>query len=613
MSVQVSYKKQIILGIMLLIVLLVVIELVVNVWLYNFYRCEFEDAGIFKDVDPETKRKLCLENIGLKYTGRIDQAKGTTGLPQDLDKTLLYINSLGFRSPEFTELKPDNIIRIFAIGGSTTFGSGVLDNQTYPYYLQKIYDEKNLDFEVEIINVGWPGMWSHTEADLIKKQLVNFEPDLFIVFDGFNDLVHQIAGNSAASPSLWKERWAEICGMGEQYGYATFITIQPTVGTGKKILTEQEMESYLEFRGVAKDIQKHGIEAFLKPYPLYLEKLDELENKCDLTADLSGIYDHIQGTIYFDSEHIIPKGNQILAEKLYKLSLPLVIEQSKHVVSDNDFQKAINIENDSGMISNDFEVFYEDFYVSLQQLISPYKTPKIVPLIFNSLTLEEFGVSIGQPEITDSLVSWTSMDQHLNDYQGNDNTGLVNKGVEVYENSPLNYSGIFGSDANTKIVRLQLARESDFDRDRNQDFSGSAWINVPVSDDGIIMHKRNGVAEGWEFKTNSRQEIAFVIEGANGNSKTWFSGALNFTLGEWTLVTFTWDGVNQRPKLYINGEEYTAFASGTLDDSILNDVPLGIGSRSGGSLNLEALIQEVKFYNSELTAKQILEEYGRLN
>jgi len=137
MSVQVSYKKQFILGILLLIVLLVVIELVVNVWLYNFYRCEFEDAGIFKDVDPETKRNLCLENIGLKYTAIIDQVKGTTGLPQDHDKNLVYINSFGFRNPEFTELKLENTVRIFTIGGSTTFGSGVLDNHTYPYYLQK--------------------------------------------------------------------------------------------------------------------------------------------------------------------------------------------------------------------------------------------------------------------------------------------------------------------------------------------------------------------------------------------------------------------------------------------------------------------------------------------
>ena len=612
MSVQVSYKKQFILGILLLIVLLVVIELAVNVWLYNFYRCEFEDAGIFKDVDPETKRKLCLENIGLKYTARINQAKGTTGLPQDHDKNLVYINSFGFRNPEFTELKPENTIRIFVIGGSTTFGSGVLDNQTYPYYLQKIYDEKNLGFGVEVINTGWPGKWSHLETDMIKKQLVNFEPDLFIVFDGFNDLVHQIAGHPAASPTIWKERWAEICELGEQYGFATFITIQPTVGTGKKILTEQEMESYIEFRGVAKDIRKHGIEAFLEPYPLYLEKLDELENQCDLTADLTGIYDHITGTIYFDSEHIIPKGNQILAEKLYKLSLPLVIEQSKHVVSDNNSQKTFITENDSPMVSNDFEIFYEDFYITLQGLISPYKTPKIVPLIFNSLTFEEFGKSIGQPEITDSLVSWTSMDQHLNDYQGNDNTGVVNMGVEAYENSPLNYTGIFGSDS-TKIVRLQLARESDFDRERNQDFSGSAWINVPVLDDGIIMHKRHGVSEGWEFRTNLRQEIVFEIEGANGNFKRWVSVGLNFTLGEWTHVAFTWDGASERPKLYINGEEKTAFSAGTLDDSILNDIPLGIGSRSNGGLNLEALIQEVKFYTSELTAKQIVQEFGRIS
>ncbi len=64
MSVQVSYKKQFVLGILLLIVLLGVIEVFANIWLYNVYRCEFEDNEIFKNTDPVANRKLCLESLG---------------------------------------------------------------------------------------------------------------------------------------------------------------------------------------------------------------------------------------------------------------------------------------------------------------------------------------------------------------------------------------------------------------------------------------------------------------------------------------------------------------------------------------------------------------------
>ena len=91
MSVQVSYKKQFILGFLLLLILLIVVEVLVNVWLYNFYTCEFEDNEIFKDLDAETKKKICYENIGLAHTeGRLTWENGTRSF-QGLDETIVYI------------------------------------------------------------------------------------------------------------------------------------------------------------------------------------------------------------------------------------------------------------------------------------------------------------------------------------------------------------------------------------------------------------------------------------------------------------------------------------------------------------------------------------------
>jgi len=64
MPVQVSYKKQFVLLFLLTLTFLVVVEVVVNIWLYYFYSCDFEDNEIFGNVDTQTKRKICLENIG---------------------------------------------------------------------------------------------------------------------------------------------------------------------------------------------------------------------------------------------------------------------------------------------------------------------------------------------------------------------------------------------------------------------------------------------------------------------------------------------------------------------------------------------------------------------
>ena len=57
MSVQISYKKQTTLGIILLIILFLVVELVANVW-WNFQiECEFEDNEIFQNMDLKEKKR----------------------------------------------------------------------------------------------------------------------------------------------------------------------------------------------------------------------------------------------------------------------------------------------------------------------------------------------------------------------------------------------------------------------------------------------------------------------------------------------------------------------------------------------------------------------------
>ena len=63
MSVQVSYKKQLLFGIILLLVIVSVIEVLANIWFYGLYTCDFENNIVFSDIDKDTKRKLCLDAI----------------------------------------------------------------------------------------------------------------------------------------------------------------------------------------------------------------------------------------------------------------------------------------------------------------------------------------------------------------------------------------------------------------------------------------------------------------------------------------------------------------------------------------------------------------------
>jgi len=378
MSVQVSYKNQFVVYIFLLLVFLIAVELVANFWLYNIYRCDFENNEIFNEINPETNRKLCLESLDYDFT------KETITDQVALAEKLMQLNSHNIRAHEFTEQKPENTIRIFIIGGSTTYGSGVLDDETFPHYLQTMFDNSELNFDVEVINSGIMGLISRGESGLIKDKWINYEPDIFIVFDGWNDMRAQLQGNKpVASPTLWKQRWMEICDLGKQRDFDTIITIQPFVKSGNKILTEQEIVQYTK-----KVSMISGPIEYLELSEQYVEQLNQLNNHCTLTADLRGIYDDIHEPIFWDAIHVGPLGNEIIAEHVYELSLPVVMKRAQNDLYDEDSISSVNYggSSDSGINDNldseNFDYYLEQSYSSLKTILFPYKTPKVIDLIF---------------------------------------------------------------------------------------------------------------------------------------------------------------------------------------------------------------------------------------
>ncbi len=97
-------------------------------------------------------------------------------------------NSIGFRGREFALSKPDNTYRIVALGGSTTYSSGVDDyEKSYPSLLEAYLRESGFD-AVEVINAGASGYTSHQNLINLQFRVLPLEPDLIIVYQGFNDI-----------------------------------------------------------------------------------------------------------------------------------------------------------------------------------------------------------------------------------------------------------------------------------------------------------------------------------------------------------------------------------------------------------------------------------------
>jgi lysophospholipase L1-like esterase len=106
------------------------------------------------------------------------------GVPRPhFEAGIIKHNSLGYRGPEPATPKMPGSKRIVALGGSSTYCTGVPEDATWPAMLQR-----DLGDGVEVFNLGVPG-YSSVE-NLIQTALVisDLRPDIAIYYEGWNDL-----------------------------------------------------------------------------------------------------------------------------------------------------------------------------------------------------------------------------------------------------------------------------------------------------------------------------------------------------------------------------------------------------------------------------------------
>ena len=271
MSVQVSYKKQTLLGIIGLLIIFLVIELMANVWWITQINCEFEENEIFQQMDDEKRRQLCIDLYEIKTSGM-------ELIPNQQNQSIT-INNFGFRGDDFSAEKPDSNYRIFMLGGSTMFGHGATsDKTTIPGYLQEFFQNNYEEYHIQIINSGIQGADSFDEFNLIKTRLLDYSPNLMLVYDGWNDL------RENNSPNTIYNNWNSMCELGRENGVDVMIVLQPIAGFGNKPLTQQE----IEFAGDGKDYNNNLLINSYERYEGYTKNLEKLDN-CKLSLNLRGI------------------------------------------------------------------------------------------------------------------------------------------------------------------------------------------------------------------------------------------------------------------------------------------------------------------------------------
>ena len=102
-------------------------------------------------------------------------------------KTLVTINSLGFRSQEIDRVKPTGVFRVVCVGGSVVYDTRVGLHDSWPMRLQSALQKKFPEHTIEIVNAGLPGRTSADTVVNLALRALSLSPDVVIVQHGVND------------------------------------------------------------------------------------------------------------------------------------------------------------------------------------------------------------------------------------------------------------------------------------------------------------------------------------------------------------------------------------------------------------------------------------------
>lgn len=129
------------------------------------------------------------------------------------DKQQVTHNALGFRGKETSWPKPAGVLRIVTLGGSSVYGSSESsDAAVWSQRLEELLNEKSGGKKIEVINGGCQGYTSFEMLASFEYRLIDFQPDVLIVYEAINDMKAALYTRAEPAPAHdnthYRRAWA---------------------------------------------------------------------------------------------------------------------------------------------------------------------------------------------------------------------------------------------------------------------------------------------------------------------------------------------------------------------------------------------------------------------
>jgi len=289
----------------------------------------------------------------------------------EMTSATVNVSGDGTRRVSETCRGPDQPRVILLFGGSTMFGYGVPDQFTIPAYLAKEFNRSG-DC-VRLINYG-SGWWQSSQSvtQLLKVLRSGVRPSAVVFYDGINEVDVVTFGGSPGGLAPGAEI-ALANAFQDDMGWRKFIRDSIAVRAISRWVFGERIKSAVDLRLLEKAkipetarsisqvyvqnvrivealAKEYGFVAhfFLQPHPLIAGKvntemedavikrrLNELEGEADLIRavyeewrndpylkrldrfrDISRLFEGMTQELYADTEHLLPEGNRLVAERM---------------------------------------------------------------------------------------------------------------------------------------------------------------------------------------------------------------------------------------------------------------------------------------------------------
>jgi len=145
---------------------------------FNVFGTEQDRIAYIDTVDEALERTN-------RYTGQPYINYGLTANHPDH-------NRFGYRGVDFAVPKPKDIFRIFVLGGSTTYGTGLQPFEAHPAQLQRILHDDYGYTHIEVVNAGAESYSSFDSLANLSYHILDHEPDMILIYHGINDVLARL-------------------------------------------------------------------------------------------------------------------------------------------------------------------------------------------------------------------------------------------------------------------------------------------------------------------------------------------------------------------------------------------------------------------------------------